>query len=321
MKIVWWALVFLVICVTFSALIHYEPGYVLLAFDKWSIETSFWAFLIAFLIAFFVLRLIFKLLAGVISLPKNWQKWSTDQKMKKLQQFNPAKILIADEQYAAAQVVLEKMRSELGDNIHLLTLLKTVYVQQKNWSALLSILPSLRKHQAISEMDYQLLSEKAYQSIFSTLNNYEDLSSYWKKMPSEMKDDTLLLQVYTNKLLTYPEEQQQAEKLLRKALNAKWDERLIENYAKINSTTPEKVLHQAERWFEDEPTRPGLALALAKLNLQQKIWGKAQYYLEYVIEKQPSPRAYYMLASLHDQLGNKAASSSCWQAGLALAVR
>jgi len=140
-------------------------------------------------------------------------------------------------------------------------------------------------------------------------------------MPSELKNDALLLQAYTNKLLSYPEEQYAAEKLLKKALHEKWDARLIENYAKINSPAPEKLLYQAERWFEDEPTRPGLALALAKLNLQQKIWGKAQYYLEYAIEKQPSPRAYYLLATLNEQLGNKAASASCWQAGLALAVR
>ena len=321
MKKITWILVFLALAITFGAFIQYEPGYVLLAFDQWSVETSVWVFLIVLLITLCILRFVFKLLKSIVCLPSNWHAWSSDHKMKKVQQLNPAKILIADEHYGAAQIVLEKMHTQLGDTVSVLNLLKTVYLKQHNWPALLSILPALHKQQGIDDLEYQALSETAYQAIFSTLTTSDDIIACWKKVPYTLKSSPLLLRIYTDQLLMHPESQNQVEKILKKSLQEKWDLHLIENYAKVKSAAPEKLLHHAEKWFEEDATRPGLALALAKLNLQQKIWGKAQYYLEYLIEKQPSPKAYYLLATLNEQLGNKAASNSCWQAGLALAVQ
>jgi len=389
MKSVYQLLILLTIAVGLGVLISYEPGYVLIAFDAWSIEMTAWAFLVILAVIYCLLRISYRLLASFFALPSNWRAWLGQRRRQQHQVFsqaglinllmgdwhkaqhyfdktlqsnptlintlgaavaaheeghnekahqylqqarvvNPeadvaitlteAKLLLAEQKLGIAEQRLERLRDVAGDNPQLLSLLKTIYVESQNWAALQLLLPALKKRQVINEFEYRALLEQTHQAMITRLDNYEALRAYWKKVPSELKSESMVLQIYTCKLLAYSAAQQTVEKILRQALNARWNVGLIENYAKITGPTLDKALSHAEKWFQEDPLRPALALALASMCLVQKLWGKGQYYLEYCLDKEPNARAYYLLATVHEQLGNKAASERCWKAGLALAV-
>jgi len=59
---------------------------------------------------------------------------------------------------------------------------------------------------------------------------------------------------------------------------------------------------RAEGWLKQRPRDAGLLLALGRLCLQQKLWGKAQNYLEASLSVEESRDAHLELARLLDQL-------------------
>ena len=62
----------------------------------------------------------------------------------------------------------------------------------------------------------------------------------------------------------------------------------------------------------------GLLLALGKLCLHQKLWGKAQNYLEASISLTPSHAAYEALGQLAERLGKPEQASKYYQQAMAV---
>lgn len=69
-----------------GALIHHSPGYVLLAYQSFSVETSLWALLVLLLLFYFFINLIGNLIASLLATPGGvrrwWQKRSETQRYK-----------------------------------------------------------------------------------------------------------------------------------------------------------------------------------------------------------------------------------------------
>jgi HemY protein len=69
--------------------VHNDPGYVLIALNHWTIESTVWTMLITILFVFFILHLFLLSLNWVLHLPKRWRDWrlnhSTEQTIKKIE--------------------------------------------------------------------------------------------------------------------------------------------------------------------------------------------------------------------------------------------
>jgi len=75
-------------------------------------------------------------------------------------------------------------------------------------------------------------------------------------------------------------------------------------------------IEQAEKWLKRHPQEPGLLLALGKLCIQQKLWGKAQNYLDASVSLLPSHTAYEALGQLAEQMGKQDEASRYFQQAL-----
>ena len=62
---------------------------------------------------------------------------------------------------------------------------------------------------------------------------------------------------------------------------------------------------QAEKWLAQRPNDENLLLALGRLCIGQRLWGKAQSYLEASLAVAPSTAAHLELARLFDSLGRQ----------------
>ena len=78
-------------------------------------------------------------------------------------------------------------------------------------------------------------------------------------------------------------EYDQAEPLLRDALKRGWNETLVEIYGQLDTGHPTRQLDVAEKLLKERPQHPVLLLALGRLCLRAKLWGKARGYLEAAI--------------------------------------
>lgn len=64
----------LLIAIGLGFLIHQDPGYVMVSYDKWVIATSIWVGAATLLIAFFILYFIMRFITNIINIPKKMRK-------------------------------------------------------------------------------------------------------------------------------------------------------------------------------------------------------------------------------------------------------
>lgn len=63
--------------------IHKDPGYVLITYQKWSLETTLWFAILAIFLAFFILSLLLRLFQSTTSLSTRLDTWSSQRKTRK----------------------------------------------------------------------------------------------------------------------------------------------------------------------------------------------------------------------------------------------
>ncbi|QLH42018.1 MAG: heme biosynthesis protein HemY [Coxiellaceae bacterium] len=63
--------------------IHKDPGYVLVAYQHWSMETTLWFAVLAMLVLFIVMSILFRLIKGTSSLPLRLRLWAKHRQASK----------------------------------------------------------------------------------------------------------------------------------------------------------------------------------------------------------------------------------------------
>ena len=77
---------------------------------------------------------------------------------------------------------------------------------------------------------------------------------------------------------------------------------MLELYGKLSGGEQTARIARAESWLRRHPDDAGLLLALGRMCFRQKLWGKAQSYLEASLSLEPGQAAHLELAHLFDQL-------------------
>lgn len=65
-------------------LVHKDPGYVLLAYNGWTLETSIWVALASGFILFLALYFLLRLIQNTADLGEVWQRWRKRRRQKKM---------------------------------------------------------------------------------------------------------------------------------------------------------------------------------------------------------------------------------------------
>ena len=136
---------------------------------------------------------------------------------------------------AAALETLQVMRERHPRHRQVLRQLQAVYEQQGDWSALLGLLPELRKNKALSDAALLELEQRAWRGRLadagrSGLNAGEaalqPLTQAWQQLTSAQRHDPQLLLAYAEQLRELGAESE-AEEVLGKALKRQYDARLV----------------------------------------------------------------------------------------------
>jgi HemY protein len=229
-----------------------------------------------------------------------------------------AELQLAHQQYEQALATLMHVRSLSPKHTHVLTLLKKLYENLGEWKKLEEMMPELKRRKVISDADYQSLERRVYQERLkqesSTLN---DLVSYWQLVPKGVRQQQGVLIEYC-KLMMALNAGSRVESLISSFLLREWNGELVSLYGHIELVNPSHQLAVAEEWLQNHPEDPGLLLTLARLSLQNKLWGKARSYLEASIGIAPTAESYQQLGLLLEQLGENQEALRCFRAGLAL---
>lgn len=373
-------------------LVQKDPGYVLVKYADYSIETSLAFGIIAVVIATALILFTFKVLMGVWHIPRAVKKQSQGRRFEKSRKLlnqglidlaegrfeqaesnliklvaysespllhylaaaraaqlqgryeerdsylkaaheakpeaeiaigvTQAELQLAHQQTEQSLATLSHLRSIAPRHDHVLRLLARVYLELEDWPALIELLPAIQKKKLLKESLLETMETKAYQGLLADANgNQQALEKAWSKIPKTARTDADLVVYYIKLCNQVVSTSSNIEQLMVKSLTQKWDNRLIDAYGQFSASDPNAQLKQAEKWLDDYGQNEHLLLALGRICIRAKLWGKAQSYLEASIGVKPMPANCLMLAELmSDHLQQKDKASEYYQKGLKLSL-
>lgn len=234
--------------------------------------------------------------------------------------------LLEDSKLDQALETLSSLGSAYPDNPAVLKAMVSVYRRQSDWSALIDLLPALKKLQVFEKKDLRLLEEATFCGLLRAFCNNPisddskaQLQALWSRVPKQQKQQTDILIAYVDALVLL-DDSSLALNLLSKRIDVQWQDKLVAKFGSLTVKASKKQLTTAEKWLGRHPKNPHLLLALGRICSQMEFFGKARDYLEQAVELAPSAQTYFDLATIYGEMGEEEARLQTYQRGLEFAV-
>jgi len=232
-----------------------------------------------------------------------------------------AELQLAHGQHEQSLATLEHIRSIAPRHQHVLLLLSQLYQKLGNWKDMNELMPLLNKNKVLKEDELRELSITTYRKLLQR-NSMQDvfkIEHFWKNLPKAYRNEPLILEDYLTSLLKL-EQYDTVEKLIRDNIKRKWLSSLVVLYGQTKSTNLDKQLTTAESWLTGHETNSDLLLCLARLSIENQLWGKARSYFEASLNSRETVEAYREYGQLLEQLKENEAAANCFRNGLMLAT-
>jgi HemY protein len=241
-----------------------------------------------------------------------------DNSLKTARLMTMTELLVDEHQPEAALEAVAELNASGTRHIHALQWSMKAYQQAKNWPEVLRLVRSLDKHKALHPALSARLRELAYEALLSDRSHdAESIRRMWSTIPTA---DRVKPYIASRAAAAFNARglHDEARILAEEALETEWDDRVVRAYresaAQTGSASLLAQIEACENWIKLRPTDAELALTLGSLCLKQKLWGKAQRYLEQALSDASESRmvreAHLKLAQMHDALGQAEEAAS-----------
>lgn len=239
-----------------------------------------------------------------------------------------AQLQISRGQLEQALATLTRVRKEHPRHLYALKLMGQLYQRLEDWERLEQLLPELRRHHLHSETEQLELERRVYGALLVQAGQRAQglepgaanpVTSTWERVPRHLRQDPALVESYALQLRAAGAESH-AEKVLREALGHAFNDRLVHIYGLVRGSDPARQLATAERWLDGHPHDATLLLALGRLSLRNKLWGKAREYLEASYANRRDIQTCAELVRLLEHMDEQAAAQKVLRQGFGLMV-
>ncbi|SBT06338.1 HemY, N-terminal [Candidatus Propionivibrio aalborgensis] len=178
-----------------------------------------------------------------------------------------------------AVAVLKRLQDTSGRHIAALRLEMRAHQGSGNWDEVLRIARLLEKRNALLPEAAEEIKLKAHrENIRLRQSDLPQIQAYYKKLPSREVSSRLAL-TYAEALMELGAEDE-AQRFIEKQLDKEWNPRLVDIYGLSQGGDPASRIARADKWLPQHHDDSRLLLALGRMCLAQRLWGKAQSYLE-----------------------------------------
>jgi HemY protein len=236
-------------------------------------------------------------------------------------QLTQAELQLVHGQLEQSLATLVQLHSSSPKHPHVLFLLARIYEMLRSWGDLKKIIPDLKKHKIINQEQLAELERVVHRELITIATQrgkLEQLKASWQHVPKSLRFDVDMAQHYARCLLTL-DGHNDAESIVRDTVKRNWNDQLVYLYGLIESSDPDKQLATAEGWLKGNENNPVLLLTLGRLCKRNKLWGKAQSYLDASLGIQARSDSYKELGQLMEQLEEPDKAASYFRQGLLLA--
>jgi len=235
-----------------------------------------------------------------------------------------AELQLGSSQTERALATLTHLRTVAPKHDYVLNLLSRVHYQMSDWSELCELLPEIRKKQLLREDKLKHYELSAFTGCLDEAGRHdvESLDKAWSKIPKTYQTDADLILHYIELANGFDMGSKKIAQIVVKSINQQWNPRLVDYYGRLKIEDTSQQLNTAEKWLQDYGSSDVLLLALGRICIRLKLWGKAQNYLEASIGIRPSAESCLELAELlnREELNEHKKACEYFQQGLELAI-
>lgn len=212
-----------------------------------------------------------------------------------------AELALDARDFGAAHEALEHLAAREGRHIAALRLSLRAEQGSGNWREVLKLTRQLEKHKGLTAEQAAPLRARAHREIIPQITDVGQLLRYWNEMLEEDRLEPRLAQQAARTLVALGG-CAEAATLIEDFLDERWDSSVLGLYADCEGGDTLARIAHAEKWLAAHPRDEQLLLSLGRLCRRQKLWGKAQSYLEASLAIRASRGAHIELAQLLEHL-------------------
>jgi HemY protein len=224
--------------------------------------------------------------------------------------------------FDAALIALETLQAKQGRHIAALRLELRARQGSGDWDGVLKLARQLAKRDALPhEVVGEIKTQAHLANIARRNNDLVQLNAYLRAIPEDELSRRVVL--ITARTLLALEANTEAQKRIEEALEnseqTTWQPELVAIYGRLDGGEPMARIARAEGWLRQHSDDASLLLALGRMCVRQRLWGKAQSYLEASLAVEETSEAHLELASLCDQLERTEEANRHYRASAKLA--
>lgn len=188
---------------------------------------------------------------------------------------NAARALLAQGQAREALEVLQPYADRRGLPPRAVHLRGAALVATGRAADALPLLAALAAEQALSPEQQSALEREWQAAALAQAAHANELEQRWRDASGRSRDSDEVLLAYAQRAGELGLEAE-AERVLGQALDARWSEALVRQYALLPPPRDDARLARAQGWLAAQPTSAALALALGRLARRGGLWSQAE---------------------------------------------
>ena len=245
----------------------------------------------------------------------------TSRKARRAVALLQAQLQIEARQWEQALASLTYLFERSPRDRRVLHLLVKACLALNEWDRLEAILPVLRKQEVQSEEQLRELEKTVAVHRLALARGDASpaiaLERVWNRLPRGLRDDPELLLPYVDGLAGLGQVDE-AERVLRTALQKQWRPELVQRYGALETEAPEQALAQLEKWLKERPEDPALLYAAGYQALRARLWGRGRSYLEAATGRGTGPEPHFLLGAVLERMDEPDAALEQYRQALAL---
>lgn len=226
--------------------------------------------------------------------------------------------------FDVALAALEKLQGKQGRHIAALRLELRARQGVGDWDGVLKLARQLVKRDALPlEVVGEIRTQAHLGNIAKRVADQGKLTAYLRTVPEDERGRRVVLAAARALvgLGAEAEAQKLIESVLDVAKNEEWQPDLAAIYGRLTNSEQTARIAKAEGWLRRHPDDARLLKALGRMCIRQRLWGKAQSYLEASLSVEPSQQGHLELARLFDQLERAEDANKHYRASALLDAR
>lgn len=225
---------------------------------------------------------------------------SDDPQMQSARLMLEAEMYLDARRFDDAVAALQRLQKIAGRHIAALRLELRAQQGCGHWDEVLRIARLLEKRDGLLPELAQEVKLKAHQeNVRQRRTDLAQLLAYLRQVPAK-ESSPRLARAFTEALINLGA-QDEAQRIIETQLDADWDSSLISLYGRATGGNLTSRIARADKWLLQHSDDPQLLLALGRLCLAQRLWGKAQAYLEASLSLADQREVRLELAHLFEQ--------------------